>query len=95
MAALAAHPNVSFKFTQICVERLRDARIPLADFVRRLTDLHGPGRLVWGSDIGQSGGTYPKMAGAAHEAAARLDERERELFFHGNAAAIYGEGTRR
>ena len=95
VAALAAHPNVSFKFTQICVERLRDARIPLADFVRRLTDLHGPGRLVWGSDIGQSGGTYPKMAGAAHEAAARLDERERELFFHGNAAAIYGEGTRR
>ena len=95
VAALAARRNVSFKFTQICIDRLREANIPLADFVRRLTDLHGPDRLVWGSDIGQSGGTYPEMAGAAHEAAARLDERERELFFHGNAAAIYGEGTRR
>ena len=90
VAALAAHRNVSFKFTQICIDRLRDANIPLADFVRRLTDLHGPDRLVWGSDIGQSGGTYPEMAAAAREAGAKLSEAEKALFFHGNAAAIYG-----
>lgn len=89
VAALAAHRNVSFKFTQICIDRLRDAKIPLADFVRRLTDLHGPDRLVWGSDIGQSGGSYPDMAAAAREAGAGLTDQEKALFFHGNAAAIY------
>jgi predicted TIM-barrel fold metal-dependent hydrolase len=92
VAPLAAHRNVSFKFTQICVDRLRDANIPLSAFVRRLTDLYGPERLVWGSDIGQSGGTYEGMTAAAREAASRLDEHERRRFFFGNAAAIYGRG---
>lgn len=89
---LAEHRNVSFKFTQINVHRLRDAGIPLGAYVRRLTDLYGPDRLVWGSDIGQSGGTYQEMAANAHEAASALDEDERRLFLFGNAAAIYGGG---
>jgi L-fuconolactonase len=91
-ARLAAHRNVSFKLTQISIDRLRDAKIPLGAFVRRLTDLYGPDRLVWGSDIGQSGGTYVEMTAAAHEAGAELSERERALFFFANAAAIYGRG---
>ena len=86
----AAHGNVSFKLTQINVDRLNDAGIPLDAFVRRLTDLFGPERLIWGSDIGQSGGTYAGMAAAARSAAAGLDEREQALFLFGNAAAIYG-----
>lgn len=82
--------NVSFKLTQINVERLRDANIPLGAFVRRLTDLYGPDKLIWGSDIGQSRGTYAEMTAAAREAAAELDEQEKARFFYGNAAAIYG-----
>ena len=91
-ARLAAHKNVSFKLTQISIDRLRDANIPLGAFVRRLTDLYGPDRLVWGSDIGQSGGTYAEMTAAAREAGSGLSEHERALFFFGNAAAIYGRG---
>ncbi len=90
LAPFAQHRNVSFKLTQINVDRLNDARIPLSAFVRRLTDLFGPDRLIWGSDIGQSGGTYAEMAGAAHAASGELDEREQALFLFGNAAAIYG-----
>lgn len=82
--------NVSFKLTQINVERLRDAKIPLGAFVRRLTDLYGPDKLIWGSDIGQSRGTYPEMAGGAREAGSQLTPAEQAKFFHGNAAAIYG-----
>ncbi len=69
---------------------LNDARIPLSAFVRRLTDLFGPDRLIWGSDIGQSGGTYAGIAAAARDASGQLDEREQALFLFGNAAAIYG-----
>jgi len=90
LTPFAAQKNVSFKLTQINIERLRDAGIPLGAFVRRLTDLYGPEKLIWGSDIGQSRGTYSEMAAGAREAASELDERERALFFHGNAAAIYG-----
>ncbi len=71
---------------------MRDAGVPLGAFVRRLTDLYGPDRLVWGSDIGQSAGTYADMADAAKEAASALDDREKALFLFGNAAAIYDRG---
>jgi L-fuconolactonase len=92
IAPLAAHRNVSFKLTQINVHRLRDAGISPGALVRRLTDLYGPDRLVWGSDIGQSGGTYQEMAANALEAGSLLDQAEKALFFYGNAAAIYGGG---
>jgi len=94
LASFADCPNVSFKLTQINVDRLRDASIPLGRFVRRFTDLFGPDRLMWGSDIGQSGGSYADMAAAAHEAGAELSEDERRRFFAGNAQAIYrGRGN--
>jgi predicted TIM-barrel fold metal-dependent hydrolase len=82
--------NVSFKLTQINIERMRDADIPLSAFVRRLTDLYGPDKLIWGSDIGQSRGTYTEMTDGAREAAAELTDDEKAKFFYGNAAAIYG-----
>ncbi len=81
--------NVSFKFTQINVDRLNDAAIPLSRFVRRLTDIFDPDRLIWGSDIGQSGGTYAEMAANGRAASAELDDDERARFLFGNAAAIY------
>lgn len=90
LAPFGKHRNVSFKLTQINFHRLIDANIPFSAFVRRLTDLYGPDRLVWGSDIGQSGGTYAEMAANAREAAAELNEHEQALFLFGNAAAIYG-----
>jgi predicted TIM-barrel fold metal-dependent hydrolase len=92
LAVLADRKNVRFKFTQINVHRLRDAGIPLGRFVRRLTDLYGPNRLIWGSDIGQSGGTYAGMAVNAREAASELDPDEQALFLFSNAASIYGAG---
>jgi predicted TIM-barrel fold metal-dependent hydrolase len=94
VAQLIERPNVRLKFTQINVHRLEEAKIPLGAFVRRLTDLFGPERLVWGSDIGQSGGTYAEMAANARTAASELDVREKALFLFGNAAALYGDGGR-
>ncbi len=90
LTPFASKKNVSFKLTQINVDRLNDAGIALGAFVRRLTDIFGPDRLIWGSDIGQSGGTYAEMTAAARLASAELDEREQALFLSGNAAAIYG-----
>ena len=90
MTPFAQQNNVTFKLTQINVDRLNDAKIPLGAYVRRLTDLYGPEKLIWGSDIGQSGGTYAEMTANAREAGSQLNEQEQALFFYGNAAAIYG-----
>jgi predicted TIM-barrel fold metal-dependent hydrolase len=94
LSRLAEHRNVRFKLTQINVHRLREANIRLGTFVRRLTNMFGPDRLIWGSDTGQSAGSYADMTANAREAASELNEQEKALFLFGNAAAIYGDGER-
>jgi predicted TIM-barrel fold metal-dependent hydrolase len=84
-------PNVYFKFTEINIERMQERGVDAAPVVRRLVDRFGPGRLVWGSDVGQSlKWPFADKARHAREAAALLDARERALFLHDNAARIYG-----
>jgi L-fuconolactonase len=83
-------PNVYFKLTEVNIENLTAAGIAPARIVRRLADSFGAERLVWGSDIGQSlRWSYAEKASMAHAAASFLDDRERALFLHDNAARIY------
>ena len=57
---------------------------------RRMVDVFGPDRLIWGSDIGQSMlWSYAEKTAMAREAAALLTTRERARFLHDNAARIY------
>jgi predicted TIM-barrel fold metal-dependent hydrolase len=92
LARLMERRNVRLKLTQINMHALHDAGIPPGRFVRRLTDLYGPDRLIWGSDTGQSAGSYAEMTANARAAASDLNAHERAQFFFGNAAAIYGAG---
>jgi len=83
-------PNVHFKITEINMERLVKAGVCSADLIRRMVDVFGPDRLVWGSDIGQSMlWTYAEKTTMAREAAASLTAQERSRFLHDNAARIY------
>ena len=83
-------PNVHFKITEINMERLVKAGVRSADLIRRMVDVFGPDRLVWGSDIGQSMlWTYAEKTTMAREAAASLTAQERSRFLHDNAARIY------
>ena len=81
--------NVHFKVTDINFERLEDAGHSPADFVRRLADLVGIERLMWGSDVGQSTADYAEMRARAEHAAAGLGGTGRRAFLGGNAARLY------
>jgi predicted TIM-barrel fold metal-dependent hydrolase len=83
--------NVHFKITEINMERLVKANVASAGLVRRMVDIFGPDRLVWGSDVGQSMlWDYPTKIRMAEEAAAELTADETRKFLHDNAARIYG-----
>lgn len=87
-------PNVYFKLTEVNMERLHAAGISAARLVRRLADSFGAGRLVWGSDVGQSlRWPYGEKAAMGRAAADFLTASERSLFLHDNAARIYSGGT--
>ncbi|HEY6817603.1 MAG TPA: amidohydrolase family protein [Croceibacterium sp.] len=90
LGAFAELAHVHFKVTDINFERLEDAGHDLAAFVRRLADVVGEDRLVWGSDVGQSTASYGDMLARAHHAAAGLSEPGRQAFLGGTAARLYG-----
>ena len=89
LGGFAELPHVHFKVTDINFERLEDAGHDPAAFVRRLADLVGEERLVWGSDVGQSTASYGEMLARARHAASGLSEAGRAAFLGGNAARLY------
>jgi len=87
---LSDTPNIYFKFTEINVERMQEGGVDPAVVVRQMADRFGAGRLMWGSDVGQSlKWPYEAKVAHAHAAARLLEAEEREGFLHGNAARIY------
>ncbi len=91
IAIFADMANVHFKITEINMERLVKANVAPAGLIRRMVDVFGPDRLVWGSDVGQSMlWDYATKVAMAREAAAELTAEEQCKFLHDNAARIYG-----
>ncbi len=82
--------NVLFKFTEINLDRLAEKGGDAATYVRRLADRFGAGRMMWGSDVGQSRRPYDHKVAEAKEAAALLSAEERQAFLSGTTARIFG-----
>lgn len=82
-------PNIYFKFTQINFNRLADVGIDIAEFVQQFVDTYGAGRIMWGSDYGNTKTTYPEMVRQAIEATRLLDEQARERVLCTNGAHLF------
>jgi L-fuconolactonase len=83
-------PNVHFKLTEVNLDNLFDTGGSSVQLVRRLADRFGAGRLVWGSDVGQSlRWSFAEKAAMAREAGSLLTPVERRQFLHDNAARLY------
>jgi L-fuconolactonase len=89
LKALSHCPNVSIMFSSINV--LKAAGVALAPLVARLVQTFGAGRLMWGSDAGQSKPAYADMVAMARETVALLPEAERAAVLWGAACRVYGE----
>lgn len=83
-------PNVHFKLTEVNFENLHRSGVEPAMLVRRMADRFGAGRLVWGSDIGQSlRWSFAEKAAMAREAGRLLGPHECTQFLHDNADRLY------
>jgi predicted TIM-barrel fold metal-dependent hydrolase len=79
---VAKHPNISVKFTSINMDASREFGADPAKVLRRAVDFFGADKVMWGSDIGTSSGTYKEMVARALEAAKLLTDVERRKFLH-------------
>jgi len=94
LAAFDDLGHVHFKVTDINFDRLEDAHLDSAGFVARLAGRFGAGRLLWGSDVGQSPTPYAGKLERLQAAARGLTVDEREQFFGGTALRLYGNALR-
>ena len=84
-------PNIVFKFTQINLNRFRETEIDAARFVRLIVDTYGAGRVMWGSDYGNTKDAYPDMVAQAIAATSLLSAAERAQVLHDNGAKLFAD----
>lgn len=89
---IAAHDGATIKFTTIPLGRLDAAGIDFRPVVARVKDLFGAERMMWGSDITQSPGSYADMAALGRRAVEGMGASESEQILGGTAMRVYGGG---
>lgn len=78
----AQRDNITYKFTSLNMDFIREKGIAPHEVLRRVVDFYGAEKVMWGSDIGTSSGTYAEMIERAHEAAQLLTDEEKRHFFY-------------
>lgn len=90
LAALIEHDNLFLLLSTINLARLDAEQQPAAPVVEHLVAAFGAGRIMWGSDIGQSQGDYARMCALADAAVGGLSADARRQVLYATAHAIYG-----
>ncbi|WP_156840562.1 amidohydrolase family protein [Novosphingobium aquimarinum] len=89
LEAIVALENISLKFTQININRWRANGYDPSEYLTRLTDLVGPDRVMWGSDVGNTQMLFPALVAEAVAATSRLSERDRHKVLSTNGRAMF------
>jgi L-fuconolactonase len=92
---LAAEPNIFFKFTSINLDIYRETDTPAHDVLRQAVDMFGADRIMWGSDIGTSSGTYKDMVQRMLDATALLTDAERHAVLYETGKKVFVKGDAR
>ena len=86
---LSERRHAYLKFTTIPLLQLDRDGIDSGAVLRRYAGLFGAERMMWGSDITQSPGTYADMVELARRAVASFDDATQMQFFGRTAASVY------
>ena len=88
-AGLLSQPNVFFKFSTTNLYILEEAKIPERPYLRFLVDRVGSKRILWGSDIGTSGGSYLELVQRGRAAVASLTEAEQRQVLRDTGMTVF------
>lgn len=90
LTEVAQFAGVCVKFTTIPLGRLQAAGIDAAPIIARVVALFGAARIMWGSDITQTAGTYEYMVDLGRKAVRLLDAPTQQALLAGTAQTLYG-----
>lgn len=74
--AFLRQQNIHLKFTTSFLNILEEAKLPSKEYLRNAVDVLGADRIMWGSDMGTSGGTYAEMVQRVRDATLSLNAAE-------------------
>ncbi len=78
----AARGNIYLKWTSLIMDVIREQGYAPEEVLRRAVDFYGADKIMWGSDIGTSSGTYKEMVQRAVDSTKLLTEEERAKVLH-------------
>lgn len=81
--------NVFFKLTTVNLDLIEDSGLSTTEFVSAAAGKLGVDRLMWGSDLGNSAGSYAEMLGRMLLAAEGLDMAQHRQVLHDTAATVF------
>lgn len=90
LLALKPLANVYLKYSHINLARMAKNGVNSADVLHRVLQDFPAERVMWGSDVAQSAGTYDEMVGVARAATAKLSPEQVQAVLRGTAEAVYG-----
>lgn len=85
----ARRDNISVKFTSLNMDVIRERGIAPEQVLRRAVDFFGAAKVMWGSDIGTSSGTYKEMVARAIASTALLTDEERREVLHDTGRRVF------
>jgi L-fuconolactonase len=89
VSGLADAPNLVVKFATLNLNRLDAAGVPAPRALRRLVEMFGPSRLMWGSDVPNTPGDYSEMLARVRVALADLSAADQACILAATALRVY------
>lgn len=90
LLALKPFSNVYLKYSHINLARMIKNGVNSAAVLQRCVQDFTAERVMWGSDVAQSSGTYTEMVSAAKDATSMLSPDQVQAVLCGTADAVYG-----
>lgn len=90
---LAARDNIFVKWTSLNMDIIRERGIAPESVLRRAVDFFGADKVMWGSDIGTSSGTYKEMVRRAIDSTRLLTPEERRKVLHDTGRRVFTNWT--
>ncbi len=87
--SLAARDNITYKFTCLNMDGIRERGVKPEEVLRRAIDFYGADKVMWGSDIGTSSGTYKEMVSRAIDSTSLLSDEERRKVLHDTGRRVF------
>jgi predicted TIM-barrel fold metal-dependent hydrolase len=92
---LAARDNVYVKWTSLNMDVAYVNDVPTDAMCRAVVDFFGADKVMWGSDIGTSSGTYKEMIDRAYDSVKLLTKEEQQKVMHDTGHRVFVGSTKR